>query len=182
MLTYCNRCVMPSTKPDLFIDPEGVCSACRYYERRTEVDWGQRRQELLAIVERYRSRSGSNYDCIVPVSGGKDSTYQTLRMREMGMNPLCVTATTDKLSAIGRRQHTNIPGVIPQSGSARLPDRSLSLAVPPSAPSSFQHSPFLYPSSLPPFLLSRLSSKWLRNLYRIAIYFISPAGPMSRLR
>jgi len=99
---------MPETKPDLYIDEEGVCSACRYFEKRTEVDWGQRKQELIEILNRYRSKDGSNYDCIIPVSGGKDSTYQTLKMIELGMNPLCVTATTDKLSDIGRRNIENI--------------------------------------------------------------------------
>ena len=52
---------------------------------RSEVDWAARRAELLEdILERYRSRDGSEYDCIVPVSGGKDSTYQVLRLLELG--------------------------------------------------------------------------------------------------
>lgn len=99
---------MPETKPDLSIDVEGICSACRYFESRKAIDFPARRAELLRILDRYRSRSGSNYDCIVPVSGGKDSTYQTIRMLELGMNPLCVTATTDKLSEIGRRNIDNL--------------------------------------------------------------------------
>jgi len=99
---------MPETKPDLFIDEEGVCSACRSFERRRDIDWNARRDELLRILERYRSKSGSNYDCVIPVSGGKDSHFQTLRMLELGMNPLCVTATTDKLSNIGRRNIENL--------------------------------------------------------------------------
>ena len=90
------------------MEADGVCGACRNYEQRKEVDWNQRKQELVAILERYRSKNNSNYDCIVPVSGGKDSTYQTIRMLELGMNPLCVTATTDKLSAIGRRNIENL--------------------------------------------------------------------------
>jgi len=108
MIRYCVRCIMPETKPDLHIDGEGVCSACRSFERRKEVDWDNRRGALKEILDRYRSRNGSNYDCIVPVSGGKDSTYQTVRMLELGMNPLCVTATTDKLSDIGRRNIENL--------------------------------------------------------------------------
>lgn len=107
-IRYCVRCVMPETKPDLQIDGEGVCSACRYLERRTEVDWGKRREELCAILERYRSKDGSNYDCIIPVSGGKDSHAQVLRMLELGANPLCVTATTCKLSDIGRKNIENL--------------------------------------------------------------------------
>lgn len=108
MIRYCRRCVMPDTKPDLFIDAEGVCSACRNFEQRREVDWDARRAELLRVLARYRSRDGLNYDCIVPVSGGKDSHFQVLRMLELGLNPLCVTATTDHLSPIGRRNIENL--------------------------------------------------------------------------
>ena len=107
-IKYCTRCVMPETKPDLAIDEEGVCSACRYLEHRGEIDWDLRRREILEILDRFRSRDGSNYDCIVPVSGGKDSHLQAIRMLELGMNPLCVTATTDKLSDLGRRNIENL--------------------------------------------------------------------------
>ena len=107
-IRYCTRCVMPETKPDLFIDGEGVCNACRNYERRQAVDWEQRRRELVAVLERYRAQDGRGYDCIVPVSGGKDSTFQTLRLLELGLNPLCVTATTDHLTALGRRNIENL--------------------------------------------------------------------------
>jgi N-acetyl sugar amidotransferase len=72
------------------------------------VDWTARRQELDELLARYRSKDASNYDCIVPVSGGKDSTFQVLRLLEFGMNPLCVTATTCKLSEIGRKNIENI--------------------------------------------------------------------------
>lgn len=108
MIRYCTRCVMPETKPDIFFDADGVCSACRHFEQRDDVDWDARRDELLSILDRYRSRTGDNYDCIVPVSGGKDSTYQTVKMLELGLNPLCVTATTDELSEIGRRNLDNL--------------------------------------------------------------------------
>jgi N-acetyl sugar amidotransferase len=99
---------MPETKPDIRFDEEGICNACRSYERRPQVDWEQRRTMLTDILEKYRSRTGTNYDCIVPVSGGKDSHFQTIRMLELGMNPLCVTATTDHLSEIGRRNIENL--------------------------------------------------------------------------
>ena len=110
-IRYCRRCVMPETKPDLLIDADGICSACRYFERRRAVDWDARREELLRVLDRYRSRDGSRYDCIIPVSGGKDSHFQTLKMLELGMNPLLVTATTDTLSEIGRRNIENLKGL-----------------------------------------------------------------------
>jgi N-acetyl sugar amidotransferase len=107
-IRYCARCLMPETKPDLFIDNEGVCSACRNFERRQAVDWEVRRRELETVLGRYRAREGRNYDCIVPVSGGKDSTFQALRLLELGLNPLCVTATTDHLTPLGRRNIENL--------------------------------------------------------------------------
>ncbi len=107
-MKYCIRCVLPDTKPDLFIDAEGVCHACRNYEKRESIDWAARKNELLQILERYRNKNKTNWDCIIPVSGGKDSTYQTIRMLELGMNPLCVTATTCDLSDIGRANIENI--------------------------------------------------------------------------
>lgn len=108
MLTYCKRCVMPDTKPDLRLDNEGVCNACRSYENRKEVDWDTRYQELLQVLEKYRHHDGSNWDCIVPVSGGKDSTYQVIRMLQLDLNPLCVTSTTCDLSNLGRQNIENI--------------------------------------------------------------------------
>jgi len=108
MIRYCRNCVMPETKPDLHIDEQGVCNACRNYQNRKAVDWDARQKQLLEIVDRYRSRNGSQYDCIVPCSGGKDSTYQVLRMLELGLNPLCVTATTDKLTPLGRYNIENL--------------------------------------------------------------------------
>lgn len=108
MLTYCTRCVMPDTKPDLRLDDHGICNACRSYENRKEVDWEKRHAELLHVLDRYRKKDGSNWDCIVPVSGGKDSTFQVLRMLQLGLNPLCVTSTTCDLSEIGRRNIQNL--------------------------------------------------------------------------
>ena len=94
---------MPNTKPDLYLDEVGICNACRSYENRKEVDWHARYDELLKLLEKYRRKDGANWDCIVPVSGGKDSTYQVVRMLQLGLNPLCVTSTTCHLSELGRK-------------------------------------------------------------------------------
>lgn len=107
-MNYCKRCVMPDTKPDLHLDEEGVCNACRSYEQRKEIDWPERERELNEVLNKYRNNDGSNWDCIIPVSGGKDSTYQVVRMLQLGMNPLCVTATTCHLSEVGRKNIENI--------------------------------------------------------------------------
>lgn len=107
-MTYCKRCVMPSTKPDLHIDAEGICNACRSYEKRPKVDWSVRQKELDVILNQYRSKDGSYWDCIIPVSGGKDSTFQVIKMLENKMTPLCVVASTCNLSEIGRKNIENI--------------------------------------------------------------------------
>ncbi|MBU1076083.1 MAG: N-acetyl sugar amidotransferase [Spirochaetes bacterium] len=107
-MKYCNNCVMPDTKPDLHIDKSGTCNACRSYKERKEIDWEKRRKELDKVLDKYRSKDGSNWDCIIPVSGGKDSTIQVIRMLQLGMNPLCITATTCDLSEIGRKNIENI--------------------------------------------------------------------------
>ncbi len=108
MLKYCVRCVMPDTKPDLHLNEEGVCNACQSYLQRKEIDWDKRKRELLEVLDRYRCNDGSNWDCIVPVSGGKDSTYQVVRMLQLGLNPLCVTSKTCDLSEIGRSNIENL--------------------------------------------------------------------------
>ena len=98
---------MPSTKPDLHIDADGVCNACISIQKRKVVNWDKRKIDLLVVLDKYR-RHGSNWDCIVPVSGGKDSTYQVIRMLQLGLNPLCVTSHTCDLADIGRRNLENL--------------------------------------------------------------------------
>jgi N-acetyl sugar amidotransferase len=107
-MKYCKSCLYPDTKPDLIFDDEGVCSACRNYRERTGINWDERAKEFGQITSQYRSTDAKGYDCLVPVSGGKDSTYQVIRVLQAGLNPLCVTATTDSLSGVGRRNIENL--------------------------------------------------------------------------
>ena len=58
VIHYCKRCVMPDTKPDLHLDTEGICNACRSYERRGYIDWASRKDELIDILEKYRCNDG----------------------------------------------------------------------------------------------------------------------------
>jgi len=107
-IKYCKRCINPETKPDFKIDSDGICAACKSYDNREIINWSDRKEKFLEITEKYKSKNGSNYDCIIPCSGGKDSTYQTLKILELGLNPLCITASTDMLSDIGRKNIENI--------------------------------------------------------------------------
>lgn len=104
-MNRCLECVMPDTRPDVpFVD--GVCQACITYKRRPEINWEGRRGLLLDLLEKNRNKHG--YDCIVPSSGGKDSTYQVMTLLELGAKPLVVTATTCHLTPIGRRNIDNL--------------------------------------------------------------------------
>lgn len=87
----CKRCLMPDTRPGMTFDSEGICAACRVYEHRPSVDYHAREGELRKLCDKHRSSHGE-YDCIIAVSGGKDSHFQTHVMSHlMGMNPLLVT-------------------------------------------------------------------------------------------
>jgi N-acetyl sugar amidotransferase len=87
----CKHCLMPVTRPRIVFDADGVCNACRNAEEKTKTDWDARCREFLDYVERFRPKSGP-YDCIVPWSGGKDSSYIAHRLKfEFGLNPLLVT-------------------------------------------------------------------------------------------
>ncbi|WP_278572821.1 N-acetyl sugar amidotransferase [Fusobacterium ulcerans] len=108
MIKYCKKCLFPSTKPNLEFNEEGVCTACSNFQNRKEINWKERKEELIKILNKYKSKNENNWDCIVPVSGGKDSTYQIIKVLELGMNPLCVTATTCKLTEIGRKNIENL--------------------------------------------------------------------------
>lgn len=108
MIKYCVACVMPSTKPDLNFDENGVCSACNSYSNRPQIDWQARSRDFYAIIQNFSNKKMSAWDCLVPVSGGKDSTIQVLKILELGFHPICITSTTCDQSDIGRRNLENI--------------------------------------------------------------------------
>tara|TARA_A100001015_G_C14985013_1_gene711135 strand:- start:196 stop:1341 length:1146 start_codon:yes stop_codon:yes gene_type:complete len=106
MIKYCNNCLFPETKPDLEFNNEGVCNACTNYFNRPEVDWKKRKEEFVELVSSIKSES--SWDCVIPVSGGKDSTYQALKAKKYGLNPLLVNSRTCDLSSIGRKNIDNL--------------------------------------------------------------------------
>lgn len=99
---FCKRCVMSNQRPRIEFDEEGICSACRYAERKEEgIDWDLRRREFQDLCDRHRRKDG-HYDVIVPCSGGKDSSTIAHRLKhEYGMHPLCVTFSPPIYTAIG---------------------------------------------------------------------------------
>lgn len=92
-MRFCTKCCMPDTRPGIRFDKNGVCIACRNNENKKNIDWSARRTELEKLCDKYRRKRPEDFDCIIAVSGGKDSHYQVHLMKEeMGMNPLLVTA------------------------------------------------------------------------------------------
>ena len=109
MLKYCKRCLYPDTKPQLEFNEDGICSACINYDRKSRIDWSKKRQELQEILGKYKSKDGNNYDCLIPVSGGKDSTFQTHFMKnECGLNPLVVNFHPLDQTELGRKNLENL--------------------------------------------------------------------------
>lgn len=112
-ITLCARCVNPSSRPNMVFNSEGVCPVCVYEEqKRSEtIDWERRLGELAEICQWGRAHTTSTYDCIVTVSGGKDSTRQACFARdECGMNPLLVNCAypPEQLSELGAHNLSNL--------------------------------------------------------------------------
>jgi N-acetyl sugar amidotransferase len=82
-MRYCKACILPDTKPGVKFDTEGVCSACRSVELKRKIDWSARAAKLHEICDEIRGSNGNGYDCVVPVSGGKDSMYQVYTMSQV---------------------------------------------------------------------------------------------------
>lgn len=113
-MNYCTKCVMPDTRPDLRFDESGVCDACISYEKKygvhaDSIDWDARMKEFEELIAKYKQKDPLKYDCVIPVSGGKDS-HLTLYYAKVkyGLNPLCVCFEPTLPTDIGRKNLENI--------------------------------------------------------------------------
>jgi N-acetyl sugar amidotransferase len=109
-MRYCTKCVYPAASAaPLAFDDDGVCSGCRVAGQKDRIDWDARAEELREIFEEYRSKDGSNYDCLIPVSGGKDSHFQTYVVTQVyGLRPLLVTYHGNNYLPVGLRNLKNL--------------------------------------------------------------------------
>lgn len=90
-IKYCNKCVTSNARPRIVFDSFGTCNACLNAINKNDIDWEGRKNEFLSLIKNFRSNNGS-WDCIVPWSGGKDSSSIAWKLKyEYGMNPLLVT-------------------------------------------------------------------------------------------
>jgi len=104
-MKFCMRCIYPENHPlNLTFDEEGVCSGCRIHEEKDSLDWTMRGHKLAKILEQFRSKSGRTYDCVIPVSGARDSYFIVHTIKKVyGMNPLLVTYNKHYNTEIGIR-------------------------------------------------------------------------------
>jgi len=101
-LKYCSKCIMPESVEQQEFDEKGLCRTCQSAAQKKDIDWKARRAVLDKITADAKSAAGNNYDCIVPISGGKDSTYQLhYVVKELGMKPLAVTFNHNWFSEVG---------------------------------------------------------------------------------
>jgi len=110
-MKYCKQCLQPDTRPNTVFTDKGICPACNYFESLKDVDWGQRRREIDKIVKFGKQHNHSGYDCIIGVSGGKDSTRQAIYVRDvLGMNPLltCLSWPPQQLTDRGAYNISNL--------------------------------------------------------------------------
>ena len=80
MIKFCKTCLMPNTRPRIVFDDDGVCNACHTAKRKDTIDWASRQAEFTDLIEQYRGHDGP-YDCIVPWSGGNDSSAIAYRIK-----------------------------------------------------------------------------------------------------
>jgi len=112
-MNYCKRCVYPANaKPSIIFDEFGICSGCRLIESRPQIDWREREKILIEILRSAQAKQKAKkipYDCIVPVSGGKDSTYQVwLLKKKYNINPLLITYNHTFNTPLGNRNLSNL--------------------------------------------------------------------------
>ena len=104
-MRVCARCLYAENHPlGITFDEDGVCSGCRVHEEKDALDWSERRRQLERIFSAYRNRAGSGYDCVIPVSGARDSYFivHTVK-KEFGLNPLLVAYNKHYNASRGHR-------------------------------------------------------------------------------
>ena len=110
-MRICKKCVQPDTRPGIKFDKQGICPPCQFSGRRRNINWAARKKKLEWLARFGREHNVSGYDCIVPVSGGKDSLRQALYMRdELGLKVLLVSCAypPEHVTKIGPRNLSNL--------------------------------------------------------------------------
>tara|TARA_Y100000589_G_scaffold33422_1_gene27917 strand:- start:5609 stop:6718 length:1110 start_codon:yes stop_codon:yes gene_type:complete len=98
---YCKKCILPSTRPNLEIDSNGFCNACKTSSSSNKklINWSEKEEEFKSLLT--RNITNNSWDCVIPVSGGKDSTWQVLTALKYKLKPLCITWKTPARNSLG---------------------------------------------------------------------------------
>ena len=110
-MKYCKRCLQPDTRPNAVFTEAGICPACSYFQELQHVDWQERYEILQDVLQQYPRRPGQHFDCIVGVSGGKDSMRQALWVRDkLRLRPLlaCLTYPPEQVTQRGVDNISNL--------------------------------------------------------------------------
>ena len=108
-IIICKKCIQPNTRPGIFFDENGICGACQWKEKEKRIDWEERRKELFKIANWAKEQKKSNYDCVIGVSGGKDSTMQAIVARdELDLHCLLVNYEPEGITEIGKQNIENL--------------------------------------------------------------------------
>jgi N-acetyl sugar amidotransferase len=101
VINFCTKCVVSDQRPRITLNKDGVCNACENIILKKNIDWDNRKKKFFKLLKKYKKNNG-DYDVVVPSSGGKDSAVVAHRLKyEFGMNPLTVTWSPLKYTAIG---------------------------------------------------------------------------------
>ncbi|MGK5094690.1 N-acetyl sugar amidotransferase [Deltaproteobacteria bacterium TL4] len=106
-MRYCKKLLLPDTRPGVVIDEEGISNVYKQNLSKKNIDWSARETAFRSVIENAQSRS-QRYDCLIPVSGGKDSTWQVVKCLEYGLTPLAVTWKTPARTALGQKNLDNL--------------------------------------------------------------------------
>jgi N-acetyl sugar amidotransferase len=107
-IIWCKNCVLPNTRPNITINSSGVCNACINHKNKDFIDWKKRSFLLKKLIKKIKQSSKSRFDCLLPVSGGKDSTWQVYNCLKFGLKPLTFTWKNPSMTSIGRKNLDNL--------------------------------------------------------------------------
>lgn len=108
-MKICKICIQSDTRPGIYFDNDGICGACLWEKEKKEIDWDKREIELIEISQWAKKTSKSIYDCVIGVSGGKDSTKQALTARDrLGLRCLLVNSEPEGITEIGKHNIENL--------------------------------------------------------------------------
>lgn len=104
-MIYCKRCLYPANHPlRITFDSDGICSGCRVHEEKFSLDWAERDATLRVLLEAYRNKSKNNWDCVIPVSGGRDFYFIVhIVKNRYKLNPLLVSYNKHYNTKVGNR-------------------------------------------------------------------------------